>query len=199
MSSTLTESRATGLEGELVHVAFLRNVMVGRGGLTRAVLEGAFRDCGATFAESFLATGNIVFEPGALAAGQVAECAACRLQEEFGLREPFFVRSMGDLEALQAAMPFSAARGGDVHERTVSFFDELARPLPPLPIRSKRGDCEVFSLGDCEAYGVTWLIDGRTGNPGKLVEDMGSTLVTTRNWNTIERLVRRYGPSAASV
>jgi uncharacterized protein (DUF1697 family) len=160
---------------------------------------GAFRDCGASFAESFLATGNIAFETGAVPAGEVAQCAARRLQEGFDLHEPFFVRSLADLEALRAAKPFSAAPGGDVHERTVSFFDELARTLPPLPIRSKRGDCEVFLLGEREAYGVTWLIDGRTGNPGKLIEDLGSTSVTTRNWKTIERLVYRYGPSTSAL
>jgi uncharacterized protein (DUF1697 family) len=170
--------------------------MVGRAGLTRVALEAAFRDCGASFSESFLATGNLVFESGALAAGEVAECAARRLRDDLGLREPFFVRSLGDLEALREARPFSAAPGGDVHERTVTFFDELARPLPPLPIRSKRGDCEVFLLGEREAYGVTWLIDGRTGNPGKLVEDLGAAAVTTRNWKTIERLIDRYGSPA---
>jgi uncharacterized protein (DUF1697 family) len=171
--------------------------MVGRAGLTRDVLERAFRDCGASFAESFMATGNIAFESAALPAGVVAQCAALRLHERFGLSEPFFVRSLEDLESLRAANPFSAVSVADVHERTVSFFDELARPLPALPIRSKRGDCELFLLGEREAYGVTWLIDGRTGNPGKLVEDLGSTLVTTRNWNTIERLVNRYGPAAS--
>ncbi len=181
-----------------MHAAFLRNVMVGRAGLTRAVLEDAFRDCGASFAESFLATGNIVFEAAALPAGRVAECAARRLRQGLGLREPFFVWSLGDLEALQAAKPFSAAPAGDLHERTVSFFDELARPLPPLPIRSQRGDCEVFLLGERAAYSVTWLIDGRTGSPGKLLEDLGSTSVTTRNWKTIERLVHRYGPSTSA-
>jgi hypothetical protein len=79
----------------------------------------------------------------------------------------------------------------------VRLFEELARPLPPLPIRSKRGDCELFLLGEREAFGVTRLIDGRTGNPGKLVEDLGSTSVTTRNWKTIQRLIRRYGLSAS--
>jgi uncharacterized protein (DUF1697 family) len=167
--------------------------MVGRAGLTRGVLEDAFRDNGASFAESFLATGNIVFEAGALLAGEVAECAARQLREGLGLREPCFVRSLEDLRALQMAKPFSAASVGDVHELTISFFEELTRPLPPLPIRSRRGDCEVFLVGEREAYGVTWLIDGRTGNPGKLVEDLGCTSVTTRNWKTIERLLLRYG------
>jgi uncharacterized protein (DUF1697 family) len=172
--------------------------MVGRDGQTRAVLEQAFRVCGASFSESFLATGNIVFELGASAADEVAECAARRLRNDLGLCEPFFVRSMEDLEALQVTDPFSAAPDGNVHERTVSFFDVLGRPLPSLPIRSKRGDCEVFLVGQREAYGVTWLIDRRTGNPGKLIEDLGSTSVTTRNWKTIERLISRYGSPASA-
>ncbi len=181
-----------------MHVAFVRTVMVGRAGLTGTVSEMAFCECGASFAESFMATGNIAFDPGALPAAHVASCAADRLLESVGLHEPFFVRSLEDLEALRAAKPFSAAPNGDVHEQTVSFFEELGCPLPPLPLRSTRGHCEVFLLGEREAYGVTWLIGGRTGNPGKLVEDFGSTSVTTRNWKTIERLVRRYRPALSA-
>jgi uncharacterized protein (DUF1697 family) len=180
-----------------MHVAFLRNVMVGRAGLTREVLVGAFRDCGASSAESFLATGNIVFESGALSARSITDCALSRLGAAHGLREPAFVRSIESLRALQASAPFSSATSGDVHERTVTFFDEVVAPPPALPLRSKRGDCEVFFLGDREAFGVTWLIDGRTGNPGRLIEDSGMTLVTTRNWNTIERMLSRYDTGAS--
>ena len=51
----------------------------------------------------------------------------------------------GDLEALQAAKPFSAAPGGDVHERTVSFFEGLARPLQLED--DPAGDPSLRSLG----------------------------------------------------
>jgi uncharacterized protein (DUF1697 family) len=181
-----------------VDVAFLRNVMVGRAGLTREVIVGAFRDCGASFAESFLATGNIVFESGALSAREIADCALVRIEDAFGLCEPAFVRSIESLQELQTSAPFSSVTGDDIHERTVTFFDDLSRPAAPLPIRSKRGDCEVFMLGEREAFGVTWLVDGRTGNPGKLVEVSGRTRATTRNWKTIERLLSRYGPDASA-
>jgi uncharacterized protein (DUF1697 family) len=109
-----------------------------------------------------------------------------------GLQEPAFVRSIESLRSLQAGAPFASRTSGDIHERTVTFFDNLGTPLTALPLRSKRGDCEVFSFGEREAFGITWLVDGRTGNPGKLVEDFGSTRATTRNWNTIERLLSRY-------
>jgi uncharacterized protein (DUF1697 family) len=175
-----------------LHVAFLRNVMVGRSGLTGEALVEAFRDCGASSAESFLATGNIVFEPGDLSARSIADCALARLAIAHGLQEPAFVRSIECLRSLKAGAPFDSLAVGDIHERTVTFFDELGAPLPALPLRSKRGDCEVFSLTEHEAFGATWLVDSRTGNPGKLIEDLGGTRATTRNWNTIERLLSRY-------
>ena len=184
---------AINAKGKPMHVAFFRNVMVGRAGLTQEAIVCAFRDCGADSVESFLATGNIVFGSDALSARSIADCAAIRLENAFGLREPVFVRSLEHLRSMQVSAPFSTAPDGDIHERTITFFDDLVRPLPGLPLRSKRGDCQVFMLGDREAFGVTWLIDGRTGNPGKLIEDLGSTRVTTRNWKTIERLLRRYG------
>jgi uncharacterized protein (DUF1697 family) len=172
--------------------------MVGRAGLTQEAIIYAYRDCGADSVESFLATGNIIFESDAVSARSIADCAAIRLEDAFGLREPFFLRSLEHLQAMQTVDPFSAAPDGDIHERTVTFFDKLVRRLPGLPLRSKRGDSQVFMLGDCEAFGVTWLIGGRTGNPGKLIEELGSTRVTTRNWKTIERLLRRYGSDASA-
>jgi len=188
----------TKTKGNPAYIAFFRNVMVGRAGLTQEAIVCAFRDCGASSVESFLATGNIIFESDAHSARSIADCVAILLENDFGLREPIFVRSLEHLLAMQASAPFSVAPDGDIHERTVTFFDELVRPLPCLPLRSKRGDCQVFMVSDCEAFGVTWLFGGRTGNPGKLIEDLGSTRVTTRNWNTIERLLRRYGSNGSA-
>ena len=46
----------------VTHVAFLRNVMIGRKGLERELLIRTFVACGASSAVSVLATGNVVFE-----------------------------------------------------------------------------------------------------------------------------------------
>lgn len=47
---------------ETTYVAFFRNVNLGRpGNPTRIQLESAFIEAGATFAESFLASGNLVY------------------------------------------------------------------------------------------------------------------------------------------
>jgi uncharacterized protein (DUF1697 family) len=43
------------------YAAFFRNIMVGRKGLTRAVLVAAFERAGGLGVTSFLATGNIIF------------------------------------------------------------------------------------------------------------------------------------------
>jgi len=72
------------------YAAFIRNIMVGRNGLTRAVLVDAFERSGGQDVASVLATGNIVFSATDEAA--VASEASLWLRTNFGLDEPMFVR-----------------------------------------------------------------------------------------------------------
>jgi hypothetical protein len=39
-------------------------------------------------------------------------------------------------------------------------------------------------------------VDGRGGNVNQMVEKAMSCAATTRNWNTIERIVRLHDPTA---
>jgi uncharacterized protein (DUF1697 family) len=167
--------------------------MVGRAGLTRAVLLDAFERCGAPDASSFLATANVVFEPRGHDARDVALCVSSTLRTSHGLEEPVFVRSMVELERMRSADPFAEAPKVDVYERCVTFFDEASSALPPLPLSSARGDVIIFSVGENAAYSVTQMINGRTGTAGKMIEDLLATKATTRNWNTVERLLQKFG------
>ena len=64
---------------------------------------------------------------------------------------------------------------------------------PPPPITSARSDVEIFAIGPIEAYAVTHLIYGRTGNPGTHIEKLVPVKVTTRNGRNMERILNRYG------
>jgi uncharacterized protein (DUF1697 family) len=177
----------------VTYVAFIRNVMIGRKGLTRDVLLGAFTRCGATMAVSVLTTGNIVFTLTHPDIADFVNAVASVLREETGMEEPLFVRSLTELLEMQASDPFAAAPMDDIYERTVTLLPGPLPALPPTPITSARGDVEIFAIWPGEAYAVTHLIDGRTGNPGALIEKLVPVKVTTRNWRTIERILKRYG------
>lgn len=177
----------------VTYVAFIRNVMIGRKGLTCDVLLGAFIRCGASMAVSVLGTGNIVFTLTHPDIAGFVNAVALVLREEIGMEEPIFVRSLTELLEMQASDPFATAPRDDVYECTVTLFSGPLPALPPPPITSARGDVEIFAIGPGEAYAVTHLIDGRTGNPGALIEKLARVKVTTRNWRTIERILNRYG------
>jgi uncharacterized protein (DUF1697 family) len=174
-------------------VAFIRGVMVGRQGLTRDVLLRAFRDAGADEPVSHLATGNVSF-------GYAGSTVALQrsLEEAIasivGHREPVFVRSVAALRREIAKDPFADPPFDDVYERCVSFIDVSAKALA-LPMTSPRGDAVVFAARSREVFSVTRKVDGRPGSPMLLIERALGRRVSTRNWNTIERIVRKHESS----
>ena len=80
------------------NVAFIRNIMVGRAGLTQPVLLEAFERSGGRDVVSVLATGNIVFNSDD--AMNVAGKASGWLRSRYGLDEPVFVRTLDHLRAV---------------------------------------------------------------------------------------------------
>jgi len=86
-------------------VGFVRNVMVGRNGLTRDVLLDIFTDSGADDPASHLATGNITFELIDDVEG-FERRAEHSLREVIGRHEPIFIRSLSDLANRIEMNPF---------------------------------------------------------------------------------------------
>jgi hypothetical protein len=46
-----------------------------------------------------------------------------------------------------------------------------------------------------DVMSVTRLVEGRGGNVNRMIEKALSCAATTRNWNTIERIVKLHEPS----
>ena len=178
----------------LSHIAFHRNVSHGQAGVNSDVLLRAYRDAGAAEAETFLSSGNVAFAPQDGLAEAVAERARELLRSRVRLDEPVFVRSLAYLARLVEEDPFGGRDAGGVHEQTVTFLPGSAPDLPALPVVSGRGDVTVFRATRGEAYAETRLVGGRPGTATALLERASGAAVTTRNWNTVRRLVARYLP-----
>jgi len=168
-------------------VAFVRNVMVGRNGLTREVLLGIFTGAGAEGPVSHLGTGNVSFgqddDPPGLA-GRVEAAIASVI----GRTEPVVIRSIEHLRAEVERDPFRDPPVDDAYERCVSFTVGPVIGLD-LPMATPRGDAVAFDARDGDIYSVTRLVGGRPGTMGRVLERALGRPVTTRNWNTVELIV----------
>ena len=173
------------------YAVFIRNIMVGRNGLDRDILVDAFREHGATRVDSVLATGNLVFDAKPSQVEGIVYGARHALQTKVGLAEPMFLREFRELKELAPFLPFASPRFATVHERCVTFLSSGSQLRGRLPYHSPREDFEVVVAYELNVFSATWLVANRPGQPGKWIERQTGSAVTTRNWNTIERLLKR--------
>lgn len=175
----------------LSHVAFLRFVTLGRKGQTNDGLVQAYLDAGASHAEAFIASGNVVFgtsdDPGT-----VAHRAQTLLRDRTAFDQPAHVRSLDHLTRVVGRGPFQRAPDDGPHARFVTFLPDPVPDLPSPPIATERRDLLVFAIEGTEAYSVTYLVNGRQGSPNAFLGRHTGAGLTTRNWNTVERIVATY-------
>ena len=176
------------------YAAFLRNVNLGRpGSPTRAQLESAFLEAGAASAVSFQVNGTLVFAPARGSRPRALAARACELMRaSCGMREPVFVRSVAELQALVDGDPFAGqvAEGRDAC--CISFLGAPRKPLPTLPLASPRGDLALLRSDDTHVLSISRWVGKSGGSPNAWLERQLGEPATTRNWRTVVRLVEKY-------
>lgn len=177
------------------YAAFFRNLNLGRANCpSRYQFEQAFLEAGAHEAASFLTNGTLVFAAGARASPQrLLQRASKLLEASCGLVEPGFARSLPELTRLLATEPFAAVDRSAVYECCVSFLHPDAQLPGTLPLRSSRGDVEVLRFTQGEALSLSRKIGKSPGSPNAFLEKLLGLPATTRSWNTVIRLVGKYG------
>jgi uncharacterized protein (DUF1697 family) len=164
--------------------------MVGRNGLTADVLCQTVATAGGLDPRSHLATGNLTFTASASAVVSIATGIEDSIEVVLGRREDVFVRSIDVLAAAVRSEPFAAIMDDDVYERCVTLLPDSPPVDLRLPIETRRRDSVLFGRLSADVLSITRMVGGRPGQPGKYLETTTGLRVTTRNWSTIERIVR---------
>lgn len=166
--------------------------MIGRGGLTRAALLDGLAEAGGEAPRSYISTGNLTFGCPPARLGEVAAALEEVIEQMIGRHEPVFTWSVAELAGLAGHADFDDPR--PVHERCVTFLSPGTRWVEELPFTTARDDLTLTAATDGAVFSVTREVGGRPGNPGRLIERELGTRVTTRNWNTVERILSSPGP-----
>jgi uncharacterized protein (DUF1697 family) len=165
--------------------------MIGRAGLHRDVLLGIFSDAGAVDPRSHLATGNVSFDWDDATLQGLIDATQLGIARTMGRFEPVFVRSVAALRTSVRSQPFRITPIDDVGHRCVTFTETSLASMA-LPIVSAREDAYIFASDGTDIMSVTRLVDGRGGNVNRIIEKTLSCAATTRNWNTVERIVKLF-------
>lgn len=175
-------------------VAFLRAINVaGHASVRMEDLKRAFTAAGCKEVESYIQSGNIVFEAPAAGRTALAAKIKARVGRLIGGEATIIFRSLRELERLVASSPFERVKTGADVKLYVAFLAGKPGARPALPLKDSKERLEIRRiLGKDVIVTSGKKPNGFYGFPNAVVERELAVPATSRNWNTVTRIVKRF-------
>ena len=170
------------------YVAFLRAINVGGHVVKMDRLRELFSELGFANVETFIASGNVVFESRSTDAAALEKRIERHLERALGYEVGTYVRSCAELAAIAAFEPPDVPNGCLVH---VVFMKAAADKATKQKLQALGSKDDNFHANKREVY---WVTRGSFGKSpvavpfSKLVGGNG----TMRNVTTVRKLAAKY-------
>jgi uncharacterized protein (DUF1697 family) len=172
------------------YVAFLRGINVGGHKLIKMTkLAEIFSALKLQNVKTYIVSGNVLFDSDEKDPAKLTRKIEKGLQKSLGYEVDVILRTVAELEALMEQDPFSATKAGTDVKKYVTFLAENHQSKMKLPFVSPRKDWEVIHLNPREVFVLAYPVKGRYGESMALMDKEFGKAVTTRNWNTVSKIV----------
>lgn len=179
------------------HVAFLRGINLGDRRVPMARLREHFEAMGLDDVDTFIASGNVIFEHAGTELGRLEGEIEDHLAEALGFATATFVRSLAELEELVGLDRVADAEDAGFTPY-VTFLRGAAGREVETALAALEGPDDRFHVRGRE---VLWFRRGRlTDSPistAELEEAVGRGENTRRKLNTVRRILAKYGEGGA--
>jgi uncharacterized protein (DUF1697 family) len=182
----------SAIDGMIRYVAFLRAINVGgRNLISMAHLVEIFAAAGLRNVRTYIQSGNVIFDSVSANSTAVRKKIEKKLRETLGYEVPVALRQLSELQEMVKTDPFKRARAEVDAMLFVVFLADEPAHKPSLPLISKTENLEVFEINNRTAFIIARRKkDGRCGYPNSFVEKELRVSGTTRNWNTVDKIVK---------
>jgi uncharacterized protein (DUF1697 family) len=173
--------------------AFLRAINVGGGRTVKMQsLRRIFESLGFSMVETFIASGNVVFETMTQRTNTLERKIEKALQEALGYEVRIFVRTEAELAKIANYRPFRQSKFDDTWHMNIIFLADSLNQKLKQSVRALRTDTDAFEVHGQEIY---WLRRRkRNGGPFSTVplEKILDRTFTVRAANTIKKIATKY-------
>jgi uncharacterized protein (DUF1697 family) len=172
----------------LKYAAFLRAINVGGHTVKMAALKKPFEALGLSNVETFIASGNVVFETRSKGGRPLEQAIEARLLKDLGYPVAAFVRSLPELSAVAARNPFR----GPGENLYIGF---LAGPPPAASTKALLALATATDQFAVEGREVYWRCQTRMSESpfsGARIEKTLGMPATLRNVTTVQRMAAKY-------
>jgi uncharacterized protein (DUF1697 family) len=174
------------------YVAFLRAINVGGHVVTMAKLKALFEAVPLAKVETFIASGNVIFESRTADPTKLERAIEKRLREGLGYEVTTFLRTDAEIAAIAAHKPFPEAALKSAKAFVVGFASEPLGTRGDKLLKGFETDDETFRTRGRELYWMSRVGQGKSEFSAAKLEKALGARVTFRGMNTVQRLAAKY-------
>lgn len=171
------------------YAGFLRSINVGGKNLIKMDrVRQIFETCGMKNVKTYIQSGNIFFDSNIESENTIIQKIEKELHKELNQDVILVIRTVDEIKTILEKNPFDRLKLPASTKLYVSLHKEKMKSLPKIPLVSEKQDVEIIKITGREIYSITREINGRFGFPNNFIEAELNIKVTTRNWNTLNKV-----------
>ena len=174
------------------YIAFLRAINVTNRFVKMDVLRGHFESCGFANVETYIQSGNVLFESENSNSDELEALIEETLLDKLGFSVPTFVRTKAEMGAIADIWPFEQPALVSPESFYISFLkSEPAEELGQKMIASSSVVDEFHVIGR-QLYWLWHRPRGDTKFTNTKIEKLLGMAATRRNSTTVGKIVKKY-------
>lgn len=174
------------------YIAFLRAINIGGHVVTMAELKTMFESMGFKSVETFIASGNVIFEAPKQNAALLEKKIAAGLKKTLGYDVATFVRTEDEIASVAAHEPFSPEAMAHTMVMNVAFTDVDLGEEHRVQLEKFCSELSDFAAHGREVYWRCSVRQSDSGFQSQKFEKLMGVAATWRNMNTVRRLTAKY-------
>ena len=174
------------------YVAFLRAINVGGRVVKMDTLRSEFEDLGLTRVETFIASGNVVFETRSKNPAVLERKIGQALERALGYEVATFIRSLPEVGAIARYQPFSASAMASAVSLNIGFLKEPLEAAGRAALAKLKTDIDDFHANGSELYWLCLKRQSESKISNAVFERALKVKATFRGMRTVEKLAAKY-------
>ena len=175
------------------YIAFLRAINVGgRHAVKMDFLRRLFESLGFSNVETFIASGNVVFEAPSKNAQALEREIENGLREALGYEVATFIRTAAELAAVASYKPFSQSELDGAATLNIAFLADGLDDKSSQKLTALRTDIDDFHVHGREIYWLCRKSQSGSKISNAVLEKAVGQKSTLRGANTVKKMAAKY-------
>ena len=174
------------------YIAFLRAINVGGRNVKMDRLREIFESLGFSNVETFIASGNVIFETNSKDADKLEKTIEKNLKETLGFEVATFLRTDSELAEIAKHKPFKQFQLDSASALNVAFISDPLDDKEKKSLIALKTDIDDFHVHGREVYWMCLKKQSESKFSNVMLEKMLGMKSTMRGINTIKKMADKY-------